>query len=184
MPSMSSSCSIDQHNSLLLTGGSKKKLPVAPWLGALGVPSTGLFADIMPAGLNNFCCCCCRGPHALQRFVTLGLAVMSVCAASFGPFIMAGQLSQVSALLCVKHSSHCLQRPHICTVCKNLQPIAGGHIAHMGLSLAMLSIVLKVETWSDLGISLGLIPCASLAPHLPPPRIGCAHVSCSTVLLC
>ena len=53
---------------------------------------------------TDVCCCsseplyCCRGAHALHRFAALGLAVVSVCAASFGPFIMTGQLSQVSVL--------------------------------------------------------------------------------------
>lgn len=50
---------------------------------------------------------CCRGAHALHRFATLGVAVVSVCAASFGPFIMTGQLSQVTPVLLIQYSVIC-----------------------------------------------------------------------------
>ena len=48
-----------------------------------------LSCQLSSAGLR------CRGPQAVQRFLTLGLAVMAVCSISFGPFILAGQLPQV-----------------------------------------------------------------------------------------
>ena len=45
----------------------------------------------------------CRGPQAVRRFVrfasTGGLAVLAVCAVSFGPVIAAGQMSQVIAFI-------------------------------------------------------------------------------------
>lgn len=37
----------------------------------------------------------CRGRQAVRRFVTLAGAVTSVCALSFGPFILTGQFSQI-----------------------------------------------------------------------------------------
>ncbi len=39
--------------------------------------------------------CARRGPHALRRFAVLGACVTGVFAASFGPFVLAGQLRQV-----------------------------------------------------------------------------------------
>lgn len=50
------------------------------------------------------CCSCaaaaklhplCRGQHAVARFATLGILVAGICAVSFGPFIVQGQLPQV-----------------------------------------------------------------------------------------
>lgn len=37
----------------------------------------------------------CRGAHALGRFAVLGACVAGVFAASFGPFVLQGQLRQV-----------------------------------------------------------------------------------------
>ena len=57
--------------------------------------------------------CCCRGHHAVRRFVTLGAAVTSVCALSFGPFILTGQLSQVRdvASTCSLECAFCNDKP-------------------------------------------------------------------------
>ncbi|KAL0026830.1 hypothetical protein WJX77_004608 [Trebouxia sp. C0004] len=54
-----------------------------------------LYACLAPVYLIYLLRHYCRGPNAVQRFVVLGAAVVAVCGASFGPFIVAGQLPQI-----------------------------------------------------------------------------------------
>ncbi|KAK9812084.1 hypothetical protein WJX73_004950 [Symbiochloris irregularis] len=54
-----------------------------------------LFASLGPLYLIYLLRHYCRGQHAVQRFLSLGIIVLAVCAVSFGPFIAHGQIKQV-----------------------------------------------------------------------------------------